>query len=98
MWRTNFLRCKQSCRNAITHFEKFLSNVSVSKSQVIRDVFEETEAGSAFPNDPSDSWPEVSWVFLCELLACNREWLARVAANDSIHKATPWLAVEGLNI
>jgi hypothetical protein len=62
---------------------------------MVADVFEEAEAWSAFPNNPSDSWPEVSRVVLGALLAGDGEWLARIAANDAIHESTPACAVEG---
>ena len=39
--------------------------------------------------------PEQARVFRSESLSGLAEWLAGVAANDSIHKATPRAAIEG---
>jgi hypothetical protein len=62
------------------------------------DIFKEAERGADFSHHAKDIWPEVSWVFRAALFARNTKGLARVACSDAIHRATPWLAVEGYKI
>lgn len=62
------------------------------------DIFEETKWRSDDANDPRDVRPEVARVFVAELTACNREWLAWIATMDDIHHASPRFAVEGRNV
>lgn len=49
-------------------------------------------------DDPAGRAPQVALVMLPELAAGERMGLARDAANDAIHEATPWAAVEGSGI
>lgn len=62
------------------------------------DVFEEEEPGSRLDEDPARVGPQVALVVFAEALAGEGMRLARDAANDSIHEATPWAAVEGGDI
>jgi hypothetical protein len=62
------------------------------------DVFEEQPAGSALPDDPPEVGPQVAVVALEQTTAGERVPLARDAANDAIHDATPRSAIEGSGI
>jgi hypothetical protein len=59
------------------------------------DVFEETQGWIDFSHHPKDIWPQMSWVFIAELFACNAKGLAWIARSDAIHEATPRFAIEG---
>jgi hypothetical protein len=59
------------------------------------DVFEEAQGRVNFSHHAKDIWPEVSRVFVAELLTCNAKGLAWIARSDAIHEATPRLAIEG---
>ena len=61
-------------------------------------VFKEAEPGLHFSDDVPDIRPEVSGIVLPFSTARGGEWLARVAASDAIHNATPRLAVEGFEV
>jgi hypothetical protein len=62
------------------------------------DVLDEDEPGARLDDDAAGCRPEVSLVFFAELLAGKTVRLARDAANEAIHKAAPWSAVEGSGI
>jgi hypothetical protein len=66
-----------------------------SDVKMVGDVFEEHELGVGLSDDAGDVRPEVSGVVSAAHLAGDAERLARVAANDAIHDATPRSAVEG---
>jgi len=51
------------------------------------DIFEEAERRFNLAHDPRDVRPEMARVFVAELAACNREWLAWIAAMDDIHQS-----------
>src|SRR6185369_10014218 len=55
----NFLRCKQTRRNAVTHALKVLGDLVESKRQVTGYVLEEAHGGVKSPDDVSDPRPEV---------------------------------------
>jgi hypothetical protein len=59
------------------------------------DVFEEAQGRVDFSHHAKDIWPEVPWVFVTELFACNTKGLAWIARSDAIHQSTPRLAIEG---
>jgi hypothetical protein len=94
----DFLRCKEACRNEVAHAEKLFSDVTEAESQMVADVFEKAELRSDFPNNPSDIWPEVTWVVSASLFTSDRPRLAGITANDAIHSSTPRAAVEGSQI
>ncbi len=62
------------------------------------DVLAEDERGFDFSNESGKFRPEVARITRSETLPCCAEWLARVAARYEIHNATPWPAIEGLEI
>jgi hypothetical protein len=62
------------------------------------DILEEAEVWFNLTDDSFDIWPQMSWIFISELLPSNTERLAWVSSSDAIHFATPRFAVEGLNI
>lgn len=62
------------------------------------DIFKEADGRFNLADDPRDIRPEMARVFVAKLTACNREWLAWIAAVDDIHHAAPRFASEGFNI
>jgi hypothetical protein len=73
-------------------------NVGEPKRNVACDVLEEPERGTGLVEDSCDVRPEVALVGVAEPSACDAERLARVAACDEIHRATPRAAIEGCEI
>jgi len=65
---------------------------------MVGDVLEADEARCELLDEPRDVGPEVSLVFVGSLLAGDAERLARVAASDAIHEASPWACIEGLEV
>lgn len=61
---------------------------------MVGDVLEADEPGLEVLDEISDARPEVALVFVGSLLAGDGERLARVAASDAIHEATPRSRVE----
>lgn len=61
-------------------------------------VLKEASVGCCFLENAGDMRPQVSRVICPEPRPGDAERLARVAANDEIHKATPRAAVEGSQI
>jgi hypothetical protein len=94
----NFERLKQSDFRSVANCFQSLVDFWVAVVEVLGDVLEEADGWSNKSNKVCDGWPEVARVVLTSLLACNGEWLARVAANDAIHDSTPRAAVEGVQI
>jgi hypothetical protein len=98
MRRADFLRCKESRRDAVTQASKCFRDFKEAKPKMAPDVFKEHFGRFALADDARDVRPEMPRVFLSEPLAGDRERLARVARNDAIHEATPRAAVEGFKI
>lgn len=93
--RADFLRAEKSRFNAVTKSSKVSVDFFESEAEVPADVLEEAPPG-ADPGDVlPDDGPEVTGIFRSEALTGLAEWLAGIAANDSIHEATPWAADEG---
>jgi hypothetical protein len=65
---------------------------------MVADIFKEAHSWPCLSDDASDVWPEMSRIVGAALFSGHAEWLARVAANDAIHEATPRSAVEGSEI
>lgn len=65
---------------------------------MVGDVLETDEARCELLDESRDVGPEVSLVFVGALLAGDAERLARVAASDAIHEASPWACIEGLEV
>lgn len=98
MGRTDFRRTEYSAFNAVVHCAKVRPDGIESDVDVLSDILEEAECWLDFPNDASNVGPEMARVVNAALLSGDTEWLARVAANDAIHDATPRLAVEGSQV
>lgn len=84
MGRADFLRAKESRREAIAHCLKLSGDIKESESKMGVHVFEEDLVGLDFPDDARDVRPEVARVFVGELLAGATERLARVARAEDI--------------
>ena len=95
MRRADFLRCKESRRNAVTHSSQLRPNLWKAELEVPSHVFEEHGAGLALAHDPRDFRPEVARIRFAQPLPGHAEGLARIASSDDIHDATPRAAVEG---
>jgi hypothetical protein len=98
MRRPDFLRAKESARNAVTHRFQFVSDFMEAESKMCIDVLTEAPLGLHFPHDARDVRPEMARVFRPELLAGATERLARVAATEDIHETAPQLAIKRGNI
>ena len=73
-------------------------DVGEPKRKVSGDVFAEEESGAALAEDAQDFGPQVSLVIGSASRSGARERLARVAAHDEIHRATPGSSVEGSKV
>lgn len=73
-------------------------DVGEPKRNVPGDVLEEPKRGAGFVEDSCDVRPQVSLVGVAESSSGDAEWLARVAACDEIHRATPRSSVEGSKV
>src|SRR5438270_1958171 len=94
----DFLRCKESARNAITHCSQLIVDGSKTQHEVAGNVFEEDVFGLDFADDASDFRPEMARVFFGLPPACNAERLAWITGSEAIHAAAPRLAVEGAKV
>lgn len=65
---------------------------------MVGDVLEADEPGLEVLDEIGDAGPEVALVFVGSLLAGDGEGLARVAASDAVHEATPRSRIEGSEI
>jgi len=61
-------------------------------------VFQEAPLGLHFSNDTNGVRPAISFVQVSRLFSCDRERLAREAARDASHDATPFGSVKGSHI
>lgn len=68
------------------------------EADVSADVLEENQGSSGVADDPQDVGPQVSGVVGAGSPAGVTERLARVAASDKIHDATPLARSEGAHI
>lgn len=82
--------------------ETKLSKLSVdeveSEGEMASDVLEEAPLWLDFEDEVADPGPEVAWVVGAAVLAGGAEWLAGVSPHDAIHRPTPRLASEGVQI
>nr|WP_244520025.1 hypothetical protein [Sinorhizobium glycinis] len=62
------------------------------------DVLDEDEPGARLDDDAAGVGPKVTLVFFPEALSGKAVRLARDAANEAVHCATPCAAVEGSGI
>ena len=58
------------------------------------DVFEEDPFGGAFPDDPSDLWPEVAWIVGTPALSSRAEGLAGISGEDDVESAEEGPGIE----
>ena len=104
VWRANFSRLEQSTLNLETHASKVSSNavsagaLAFGRDEHSADVFDEDEPRSSSSDDLPGWRPEVALVLGAEAASGHGMRLARDAANEAIHEAAPWAAVEGSGI
>lgn len=72
--------------------------LGAARGEHAADVLDESKPGAGLHDDAARGAPQVALVVLAAPLAGKRVRLARDAANDAIHEATPWAAVEGSGI
>jgi hypothetical protein len=96
--RADFRRRKQSCRKPVAHADQSAGDFGEAEAEMMGDVFEEDEGRPDLADDPGDMRPEVARVVCTPAFARHAERLARIARRDDIHRAAPWLAVEGGNV
>lgn len=94
----HFCRCEQSSLNRVTKALKVSPDAAEARRQVRADVFEEQEPGPGLDDDAAERRPQPPGICDPEALAGAGFALARVAANEAIHEATPRAAVEGSGI
>lgn len=61
-------------------------------------VLDKDEPDSRLDDDPPRGRPQIALIVLAPSFASSAPRLARDAANEAIHKAAPWAAVEGSGI
>jgi len=98
VWRTDFSRRKESCRNPVTHFFQLAGDDIKSESEVPGDVLEEAPLGLTLADDAGDLGPEVAWVVGPGSLTRNAERLARIAAMNNVNESAPRSGVELLEV
>ena len=97
--RADFRRREYAFRDPVAKaFEAWLNNVEVSAPKVSSHVLEEAPIRSALIKDSLDARPDMARVVDPEALPGNREGLAGIAANDSIHLAAPAASIEGVEV
>jgi len=98
MARADFLRAEYSCRNPVAQpFQSRDEGVKLSV-RVPEDVLAEDTMRPALGDDADNLVDEEPIVGGPEPLSGNAVRLARVAANDAIHDATPRSSVEGSKV
>jgi hypothetical protein len=65
---------------------------------MVADVLEGDDPGLESLDEACDVGPEVALVLVGSLLAGDGEGLARVAASDAVHEASPRASVEGSEV
>jgi hypothetical protein len=96
--RTDFRRREEARRNAVAHADQSSGDFGETEAEMMGDVLEEHEGRLDLTDDPGDMRPEVARVVRAPALARDRERLARIARSDDVHRAAPWVAVEGGNV
>lgn len=100
----NFRRLEESDLNRETKLAKVSPNPLGSSDFIsprrehAADVFDDGEPGAGLDDDSASRGPKVACVVASLLSSSQTMRLARNAANDAIHKATPWAAAEGSGI
>jgi len=77
MRRADFLRAKESARNAVTHAVQFFGDLMEAESKMGVNVLEEYLAWTRLPDDAGDVRQEVARTFLAAPLAREQEGRAR---------------------
>lgn len=101
---TDLFRREQSDLNRETKSAKVSpyplgsSDVVIPRCEHAGDVFDEDEPRPCLSDDAPGRAPEIALVEATALAAGERMRLARDAANEAIHEAAPWAAVEGSHI
>lgn len=98
VWRTDFRRREETCRKAVAHADQSVGDFGEAEAEMMGDILEEDEGRFDFADDAGDMGPEVARIIRAPALARDREWLARIARSDDVHRATPWSAVEAGNV
>ena len=99
MRRADFRRREEAFRDPVAKaFKVGSNNVEVSEPKVSAHVLEEAPGWLNLSDDAGDVGPEVPGVVGSPSFTGDAERLARVAASDSIHEATPRLAIEGSHV
>jgi len=96
--RADFRRREEACRKAVAHADQSCGDFGEAEAEMMGDILEEDEGRLDLTDDAGDMRPEVSRIVRTPALARNREWLARIARSDDVHRAAPRAAVEAGNI
>ena len=94
----DFRRREEACRKAVAHADQSAGDFGEAEAEMMGDIFKEDERRFNLGDDAGDMRPEVAWVVRAPAFARDREWLARIARSDDIHRAAPRAAVEGSNV
>ena len=86
--RADFCRREQTRRRRVAHAPKLSQDGLKAEGDVAGDVFEKDPCGTAFPNNPSDLWPEVTGIVGPAAFAGRAEGLAGISGEDGI-EGTP---------
>jgi hypothetical protein len=99
MRRANFRRAEESSLNLKAQALKVsVDAFGAAAGEHAADVLDEDPPGAGLDDDPPRRAPEISLVLFGEALSGDAVGLARDAANEAIHKATPRSAAEGSGI
>lgn len=97
--RASFARREQSdLARAAKSAQVSPNALATPRREEAADVLDEDEPRARLDKDPSGRSPEISRIISAEALAGEGMGLARDAANDAIHCATPTAAAEGSGI
>ena len=96
--RADFRRREEACRKAVAHADQSSGDFGEAEAEMMGDILKEDEGRLDLGDDAGDMGPEVARVISTPAFACDRERLARIARSDDVHRAAPWVAVEGSNI
>jgi hypothetical protein len=93
--RADLRRREEARRKSVAHADQVSGDLGKSEAEMMGDVLQEYERRLALADDPRDVRPEMARVLGAPPPSGNRERLARIARKDDVHRATPWMAVEG---
>ena len=96
--RADFRRREEACRKAVAHADQSAGDFGEAEAEMMGNVLEEDEGRFDLGDDAGDMEPEMARVVSAPALACDGEWLARIARSDDVHRAAPRAAVEGGNV